>query len=419
MILLCIFFVFTSVTSTAQLPSNLINGLLAYYPFCGNANDVSGNNNNGTVSGAVLVPDRFGNANSAYSFDGTTSYISGVVPDFPLQNTPRTISQWFYTTSAPSANFSETIFSWGDNLQSEDEVFGSILWNTNVTPLSIGSWVGDHTGGNDAVIPYNYSLNTWYHLVVVYNNSTDSIYINGTYLGSKTTTGLITAADLFIIGRAIEKNSYFKGTIDDIGVWNRALNSTEISQVYNLGDICFALPVHLQSFTAVQNKGDADLQWKTVTEVNNNHFEIERSSNGTSFTSIGTVSGNNNTATVHDYSFADNHTLAGINYYRLKQVDNDGNYFYSKTLSLKFNSQAEAFMLIPNPAYEMVKFQFPSSNGVSVINVYDMNGRKIIEKEVSADSYSQNIDVSKLSAGVYNVELIQNEIHQSIKLIKQ
>ena len=63
---------FAQVCSKSQLPTNLQNGLVAFYPFCGNANDESGNGNNGTVNGATLTTDRFGNLNSAYSFSNST-----------------------------------------------------------------------------------------------------------------------------------------------------------------------------------------------------------------------------------------------------------------------------------------------------------------------------------------------------------
>ena len=77
----------------AQVPTN---GLVGYWPFNGNANDESGNNNNGTVSGATLTTDRFGNANKAYSFDGTNDYIS-VLDNNSLDLTNQlTLSAWFF-----------------------------------------------------------------------------------------------------------------------------------------------------------------------------------------------------------------------------------------------------------------------------------------------------------------------------------
>ncbi|MFM7769023.1 MAG: hypothetical protein ACKO8Q_00520, partial [Bacteroidota bacterium] len=70
------------------------SGLVGYWPFCGNANDASGNGNNGTVNGATLTADRFGNANSAYSFDGVNDGILSPDNNFPYGNSNRTLSFW-------------------------------------------------------------------------------------------------------------------------------------------------------------------------------------------------------------------------------------------------------------------------------------------------------------------------------------
>jgi hypothetical protein len=78
----------------SQLPANLQQGLVAYYPFNGNANDASGNGNNGIVNGATLTADRFGNANRAYNFDGNAQYIS-VQNSVTLSPLNLTISVWY------------------------------------------------------------------------------------------------------------------------------------------------------------------------------------------------------------------------------------------------------------------------------------------------------------------------------------
>ncbi|OAD18767.1 LamG domain protein jellyroll fold domain protein [Candidatus Thiomargarita nelsonii] len=79
--------------------ADLNDGLVAYYPFDGNAQDESGNGNNGTVHGAILTEDRFGNVESAYRFDGTNSFIEVMdTPALRLNNTDFTVSAWVYET---------------------------------------------------------------------------------------------------------------------------------------------------------------------------------------------------------------------------------------------------------------------------------------------------------------------------------
>ena len=81
---------FVPANSISNSPAFLTNGLIAYYPFNGNANDASGNGNNGTVYGATLTADRFGNPNSAYYFNGTNNYITAAIPNLPSGAAART-----------------------------------------------------------------------------------------------------------------------------------------------------------------------------------------------------------------------------------------------------------------------------------------------------------------------------------------
>ena len=99
--------------TSSQLPANLQQGLVAYYPFNGNANDESGNGNNGTVNGATLTEDRFGNANGAYSFDGN-DWIDATDNGFPNGISGYTFSAWFFLSSQ-NLNSWSTIFSFGTN----------------------------------------------------------------------------------------------------------------------------------------------------------------------------------------------------------------------------------------------------------------------------------------------------------------
>ena len=96
--------------SGLQLPTSLRNGLVGYFPFCGNANDASGNGNNGNVTGATLTTDRFGNLNSAYNFSGTNQYISVAASNLPT--TSRSTSLWFKT---PDPSYRGNLLGYGGN----------------------------------------------------------------------------------------------------------------------------------------------------------------------------------------------------------------------------------------------------------------------------------------------------------------
>jgi hypothetical protein len=221
----------------AQVPSYVpTNGLKAYYPFNGNANDASGNANNGTVNGATLTTDRFGNSNNAYSFDGVSNNIKINYPIF--SQTPCdgdwTISFW-YKLGAPLNTLSSfVIFSNVGNVGLQEiNPFGN--WDGS-NPL-YGYW---WKKTKISTVQTNFDNNVWYHFTYTYSHSTNSmkVFINGTdnsgssvdmtsYGGSASNLGN------WNVGSTGYPNQFFKGKVDDIGMWNRVLTQAEITTMYN------------------------------------------------------------------------------------------------------------------------------------------------------------------------------------------
>lgn len=210
------------------------NGLIAYYPFSGNANDVSGNKSHGGVYNAALTTDRFGNINSAYNFNGLTDYIGATIPNIPQGNSPRTISGWFKTDNAfADPNKSETcIFNYGalENLQRLSLSIYSKGY-LNIT-------TGPNFSSNDFYLNnFNYSDDSWYFFTLTYDGTKLSIYVNGKFVDQKA-VNLNNVGNIFRIGQRIPDtvNQAFKGKIDDVGIWNRVLSQEEISAMYNPGE---------------------------------------------------------------------------------------------------------------------------------------------------------------------------------------
>ncbi|MET0946616.1 MAG: leucine-rich repeat domain-containing protein, partial [Flavobacterium sp.] len=227
-----------AVNITVTLPSGNeqipTNGLVAYYPFNGSANDTSGNGSNGTVTAATLTSDRFGNSNTAYSFDGVNSYIDAVIPNIPQNNAPRTISGWFKTNDAFSdPNKSEvSIFNYG-TLTKLQRLSLSIYGKGYLQMIS-----GAYSSSDDYYINnFNYSNNDWYFFTLTYDGSKLSIFVNGNFVDQKA-VNLNTVGNIFRVGQRISGDSVnegFKGTIDDIAIWNRVLTPEEISALYTPG----------------------------------------------------------------------------------------------------------------------------------------------------------------------------------------
>jgi hypothetical protein len=222
------------------LATGLSNGLTAWYPFCGNANDYSGNNRNGSVSGATLDFDRFGNPQSAYSF--TTNQQITVPGSSALNNYPLTISLWYKADPALlSSGVSANIFS----------KYSSAAWNgylihmnTDGNNYHVPAWYIRNTTnrvlgeyGEDPFKQLNVQANVWYHYVFVVDQTGGKIYINGQLVDSHPWTGTPgspTSNFQWKIGGFY--NSWFKGKIDDVGIWNRALTTTEVNSLYNLSE---------------------------------------------------------------------------------------------------------------------------------------------------------------------------------------
>jgi hypothetical protein len=198
----------------------LTNGLIAYYPFNGNADDASGNGNNGTVSGAVLTQDRFGESAAAYAFNGSNSFISANIPNLPTVATPRTVSLWAAANPEP---FGVNLFFWGTNAVNRG--FG-LMNNGSPYTWYAQAWGDDVSSG--VVVDTN-----WHHVVVVYAGTTLSIAIDGVQkaVGS---SALNTPFSSLLIGEGMpgDGTKFFRGTIDDVRIYNRALSTQEISQLY-------------------------------------------------------------------------------------------------------------------------------------------------------------------------------------------
>ncbi|WP_304064794.1 T9SS type A sorting domain-containing protein [Pedobacter glucosidilyticus] len=180
------------------------------------------------------------------------------------------------------------------------------------------------------------------------------------------------------------------------------------------------LPVSLTSFTAGLSNGVSKLSWTTASESNNSGFDVQRSTDGVEFASIGFVASKavqGNSSSVINYSYEDKTVPAGTQYYRLKQIDLNGDVEYS-TIKVVNNVLNElAVKIYPNPAQNTLTLSTPLSLKGASYTVYNMVGQDFIKGK--ADELT-NIDVSTLAPGIYFIKVIslQNEV-QSLKFVKQ
>lgn len=225
-----------SINAFTQIPTN---GLIAYWPFNGNASDESGNNNNGIVNGATLTIDRFGNQSSAYSFDGVTNFIetNNTIGNFGQSDF--TISSWIESINGNLGGCyigKRSVGTYGNQWT------GGIVTSTKEISWDIDA---DNTGTNHYTMYSISSLNSsnWYNIVFKREGLIWKIYINGVEDATLTTSNIQNinnTAPLTIGARYWNSSltSYFTGKIDDIRIYNRALSDSEIASLFN-ERLCF------------------------------------------------------------------------------------------------------------------------------------------------------------------------------------
>lgn len=169
------------------------------------------------------------------------------------------------------------------------------------------------------------------------------------------------------------------------------------------------LPVNFGSFTAETTTGGAFLQWTTATEINTAYYEIERSTDGISFTVIGTVLANGQAGTYH---FTDNTAGAGKTYYRIKAVDADHKLSYSATRFINSNQQQVSLTAYPSPAKDKISIVLPQSwqRGTTQLTLINTNGQVVLSMKTTL--LQNDINTSALPTGVYLVKAVNDQAQE-------
>jgi hypothetical protein len=286
-----------------SLPANLQNGLVGYWPFCGNAIDASGNGNNGTVNGATLTTDRFGNADNAYSFDGNNDVIS--LPQSNLWNfgvSDFTLAGWFISNSGTQDNIIRYDNGLGPQnlwgMRVRDQELNFLLQGTN----NIGINPSPQTNLGGLV-----SNSSWHYGLVVRTGTDMLIYVDGDleYQGSTSQVVNIDAGTVYYpsIGRLGSfSGEYFDGQIDDVGIWNRALSESEIQQLYSSDN---------STYTWSTGSADSSI---TVAPTETTTYTVTVDNGITTCTDSVTVTVNNPTTSTTDATECDSYTWNGTAY---------------------------------------------------------------------------------------------------------
>lgn len=374
------------------------NGLVGWWPFSGNANDLSVNANHGSVSGATLTTDRFGVANMAYNF---LQYQKITIPHSTSFATIQNLSFsfWVYPTSNSLTLMRKGIYygvDFGNNTDS-----GAGLYLVFFLPNTFSS----------NPLP----INTWHHVVVTRDGVNRNIYVNGVLNSSSIYgTNISYNEDVFTIGSW--NNELINAKIDDIGIWNRALTTKEITDLYIGCQLNFStLPSNQTGFInnsaqfiAIASDSLSQYQWQTNIGVG---FQ--------NLSDIGQYSGTlNDTLTVSNLAMLNNNQLFRCiinrgscidtsNSVSLTVIDNSG---------ISNNPEQNLFSIFPNPTQNEINIKADPKVIGSRYFIYDNTGKIINTGTINAELTL--IELGTLSNGIYLIR-VGETMKQTFKVIKK
>jgi hypothetical protein len=173
------------------------------------------------------------------------------------------------------------------------------------------------------------------------------------------------------------------------------------------------LPIELLEFSARPNGNQVDVSWSTASEINNERFEVERSSNAQSFTKIATLAGAGNSNTILNYISRDQQPLNGVSYYRLKQIDYNGSFEYSEIVPVVFGGNATPQLQFAGIRSGMLELGFSLPVRNVQVQVFDLSGRLLVSGGSEGALTTLQMSAASLSEGLYVVKVESDELRES------
>ena len=412
----------TTATMAQNVPNYVpTNGLVGWWPFNGNANDESGNGNNGTVNGATLTADRFGNTNKAFNFNGVNQNIE-VANSNSLNPIEISISVWIYPLTNDvciiSKNDPNNATAKSFRLSHQD--FWQNQHGLSTRYGSVGCNVQNEAGfyGSQSSI----SNNIWSHIVTTVS-ATGMVnhYLNGIFLESNQSVPMVpcnnTISTMRIGGLYWNgEPNWFNGIIDDIGIWNRVISQQEITDLYNGCQLSVnTQPSNQQininnyaQFIVGSTDPIATFQWQTDLGVGFQNLN-----------SVGQYSGTtNDTLTVSNVTMSNNNQpfRCIVSSGSCSDTSNVAVLTVNNNVGINENTQDNLFSVFPNPAQSVINVKADSKLLGQVYSIYDNTGRVVLTGKLNSENTT--IELGNLSGGVFMFRIGEN-MKQTFKLIKE
>jgi hypothetical protein len=403
-----------SFKANSQVPNYLpTNGLIGWWPFNGDANDESGNGNNGIINGAILTTDRNGQADKAYHFDGNNDFIQ--TPNQSLSGSV-TFSCWY---KMDNFNTPGNDMFYVSNQSMTNDIYSS---NIAFGFRSYGGQYGQSTYISSPITGY-YAINSlptvdvWHHFVSVFENgSFVKLYLDNTLIYSNNnviSNSSLPSYPLLFGGTGTSNFYYFSGELDDVSIWNRALSEQEILALYQGCQLNIStqpsnqsvnLSVGNTSFNVASNAINPTFQWQT-----NLGLGFQALSNAGQYNGVNTAnlivsnlntSNNNQTfrCIINDNGCVDTTNIATL------AIIDDASVFEDNTTSITIS---------PNPITN--SFSIAGIENIVSLTLKDLNGNLV----KTFDIQEKNHSITNVSAGIYFLELRDDNRSQVIRLVKE
>ncbi len=394
----------------AQLPS----GSIAKYPLDNAAGDISGNGYNGTLSSTTASTNRFSTSGAA------TAFVSGIATgQLPLTlvtvlSGNFSFGYWFKT--GMTANSSASWY--GGNAMVDAEMCGGTTdWGT---ALIDGGKVCFGIGNPDITIKSaaDYNNNAWHYVTITRNMAAGIIvlYVDGVQVATTAGTNTVALSAPTSIGlgkNPCASGAMYTGSLDDAIAYNRVLSAAEVTNLYNFYN-GVVLPVQWANLTGTAASGVIHLQWQAVASTGNHHFEIERAADGNNFAVVGTVAAGTDT-----YSFTDASPLPGNNFYRIRQVDDNGRYSFSSTIKVTNRDKAADPYLQTNPVATTLVVVNNKQVMIQKLQITDVSGKIISDIAVYSKNRQINAGVQHILPGCYFLHVTGEGISITRPFLKQ
>ncbi len=402
------------------------------------AQDYGSMDSNDLIVGKIGPAIDFDGNNDRYAIKNKKYNTSGAIAKL-------TVSGWFKTTYNDNywaGNWAMLDFDRSEYFNVFVHGRGKIGFSTRA---SIGG-IDDFYVGNNG----EYNDGNWHYVVATYDGANKCLFVDGVLEGIKnnphtgnplgkgnvTRYGFIGDGSEASTFNGNRNNIHYKGQYDELRMLEVCLspewiateyeNQNSPSTFYTIEFGSSPLPVELIDFNVELIDNSVEVTWSTATEINNDFFTVEKSSDAVNYDVLDEVAGAGNSSTVQNYSYIDDNVFDGVSYYRLKQTDFDGKFEYFAPQSINSQSSSGSLTLTnvkPNPFKGQFILEIESEkSGVVDFLITSMNGSKVHSSQIELNKGRNEYTYSKgsgLTPGTYIISIVQDGVPLTYKVIKK